>query len=45
MTTITKRLVSNVMAANNASATFGLSITEKWIRERLKLQKESLGIQ
>lgn len=31
--------------AANASATFGLSITEKWIRERLNLQKEALGEQ
>ena len=25
------------------SATFGVSISEKWIRERLNLQKDSLG--
>ena len=29
--------------AGAASATFGLSISEKWIRERLNLHKESLG--
>lgn len=31
------------MMAANASAIFGLSITEKWIRERLNLHKEALG--
>jgi hypothetical protein len=27
-----------------ASAAFGLAISEKWIRERLNLQKDSLGV-